>query len=87
MQIELECEDFLNAIVNTAGLSDKWELFDLKCHVADVVLDSSYTESFASMLVTGQSILIPFQANEMQKMFIPAGANVVDLTLAKQYSR
>ena len=87
LQIELECSDFLDAVVNATGLSANWELVDLKCHIADVVLDSSMTESFADMLVRGESILIPFQANHIDKMFIPAAANVVDLTVARQFSR
>ena len=90
LSIEIECSDFEDAIINQndpANVSTKWELVELKLHYADVVLDSAMTESFADMLVAGESILIPFQANHIDKMFIAGGANVVDLTVARQFSR
>ena len=88
LSVEIECTDFTDAIIdNGAAVSQQWELTELKLHYADVVLDSAMTESFADMLVAGESILIPFQANNIDKIFISGGANVVDLTVARQFSR
>ena len=86
LQIELECADLLDACLNVAGRSATWELRDLQCHVSSVQLASEMTSSFADMLIAGESILIPYQANSMDVQYL-TGAQNVNLSLAKQFSR
>ena len=73
LQLELEVADLLDACLNVAGKSAKWELRDLQCHVDSLVLASEMTSSFADMLIQGESILIPFQANSMDVQFSREG--------------
>ena len=86
LQIELECADLLDACLNVAGKSANWELRDLQCHVSSVQLASEMTSSFADMLIQGESILIPYQANSMDVQYLTGGASV-NLSIAKQFSR
>ena len=84
--IELELADLTDAVVGHTGTSTTWQIEEFQCHVDSVTLTSEMTNNFADMLIRGESILIPYQANDCQKMFLTGGANQV-LSLAKQYSR
>lgn len=86
LSIELECSDLTDAIVNATGISATWQLEQLQLHVDSVQLASEMTSSFADMLIDGQSILIPYQANSCDVQYLNGGANQV-LSLAKQFSR
>jgi len=54
--------------------------------VDSVQLTSEMTQNFADMLIRGESILLPYQANACDVMYLNGGSNQV-LSLAKQYSR
>ena len=86
LQVELECADPSDAVVNAAGKSVDWELISLKLHVDSVQLASEMTSSFADMLIQGESILIPYQANAMDVQYLN-GHSEVNLSIAKQFSR
>eukprot|EP00973_Karenia_brevis_P014105 1918319-Karenia_brevis.AAC.1 len=86
LQIELECADLTDACLNATGKSARWELRELQCHVDSVQLASEMTSSFADMLIQGESILIPYQANSMDVQYLTGGASV-NLSIAKQFSR
>ena len=76
LQIELECADLTHACLNVAGKSATWDLSDLQCHVDSVQLASEMTSSFADMLIQGESILIPYQANSMDVQYPNTFASV-----------
>ena len=86
LQIEIECADLTDAVVNAAGKSAAWELSELKLHCDSVMLASEMTSSFAEMLISGESILIPYQANAMDVQYL-TGVSEVNLSIAKQFSR
>ena len=85
LTFELECADLTDAIVNAAGISATWRLESLQCHVDSVQLTSEMTASYADMLISGQSIIIPYQANACDvQYFANTGGNMI-VSLAKQY--
>jgi hypothetical protein len=84
--LELETADLTDAVVNHGDNSTTWQIEDFQVHIDSVQLESSMTNAMADMLIRGESILIPYQANDCQKMFLTGGTNQV-LSLAKQYSR
>ena len=86
LQVEIECADPKDAVVDAAGKSVAWELFSLKLHVDSVQLASEMTASFADMLIQGESILIPYQANAMDVQYL-TGLSEANLSIAKQFSR
>lgn len=86
LTIELECSDLTDACVDATNLSATWQLEQLQLHVDSVQLASEMTSSFADMLIDGQSILIPYQANSCDVFYLDGGANQT-LSLAKQFSR
>ena len=84
--IELELADLTDAVVGHTNTSTTWQIEEFQCHLDSVTLTSEMTSNFADMLIRGESILVPYQANDCQKMFLTGGSNQV-LSLAKQYSR
>ena len=87
LSFSLECADLTDACVNAAGISATWRLEELQCHVDSVQLTSEMTASYADMLISGQSIIIPYQANACDvQYFANTGGNMI-VSLAKQYSR
>ncbi len=87
LTFELECADLTDACVNAAGTSAKWQLESLQLHVDSVQLTSEMTASYADMLIKGESIIIPYQANACDvQYFANTGGNMI-ISLAKQFSR
>ena len=86
LSLELECSDLPDACSTAAGKSQEWQLEQISAHVDSVQLTSEMTNNFAEMLISGESIFIPFTANAMDVQYLNAGENQV-LSLAKQYSR
>ena len=87
LELTIECADFTDACLNSGGnLSEKWQLKEIQCHVDSVQLASEMTASYADMLVQGEGILIPFQANSCDVQYLSGQDNIV-LSVAKQFSR
>ena len=86
LSVELECSDLADACSADAAKSQNWQLEQIQLHVDSVQLTSEMTNSFAQMLQSGESILMPFSANAVDVQYLNAGENQV-LSLAKQYSR
>jgi hypothetical protein len=86
LSIELEAADLVDACSTAAGKSQEWQLEQIQVHVDSVQLTSQMTNNFAEMLISGESIILPFTANAMDVQYLNAGENQV-LSLAKQYSR
>ena len=86
LSIELECADANAACSTAANKSTSWQLEQLQVHVDSVQLTSEMTSNFADMLIRGESILIPYQANSCDVQYLNANTNQV-LSLAKQFSR
>ena len=87
LTIELECEDAADAVLNGTGNSTEWSLSDLKIHVDSVTLTSEITNDFADLLLSGRSILIPYQQNQSSVQYLAGQTGDVQITLAKQFSR
>jgi hypothetical protein len=86
LSIELEVCDLNEAVVDFGTNSTDWQIEQLQVHVDSVQLTSEMTSNFADMLIRGESILIPYQANNCDVQYLNGGANQV-LSLAKQFSR
>jgi hypothetical protein len=86
LSFELELADATEAVVDHTGNSSDWQIEQLTLHVDSVQLTSELTSSFADMLIKGESIIIPYQANSVDVQYLSGGANQI-LTLAKQFSR
>ena len=87
LTIELECEDAADAVLNGTNNSTEWSLSDLKIHVDSVTLTSEITNDFADLLLSGRSILIPYQQNQSSVQYLAGTTGDVQITLAKQFSR
>ena len=86
LSVELEAADHPDACSTAAGKSQTWQLEQIQLHVDSVQLTSQMTSNFADMLISGESILLPYTGNAMDVQYLNAGDNQV-LSLAKQYSR
>jgi len=86
LQLELETADHVDAVVNHGTNSTTWQLEQVQVHCDSVQLTSEMTSNFADMLIRGESILIPYQANAMDVQYLTGGTNQT-LSLAKQFSR
>lgn len=86
LSIELECADAIDACHNAANHSTEWQIENIQLHVDSVQLTSEMTQNFADMLIRGESILLPYQGNACDVMYLNGGSTQV-LSLAKQYSR
>jgi len=71
LSIEIECEDAADAVLNGTGNSTDWNLSDLKIHVDSVTLTSEITNDFADLLLSGRSILLPYQQNQSSVQYRP----------------
>ena len=87
LTLELECEDAADAVLNGTDNSTDWSLSDLKIHVDSVTLTSEITNDFADLLLSGRSILIPYQQNQSSVQYLAGTTGDVQITLAKQFSR
>jgi hypothetical protein len=87
LSIELECEDATDAVLNGTNLSTAWTLSDLKIHVDSVTLTSEITNDYADLLLSGRSILIPYQQNSSSVQYLSGTTGDIQITLAKQFSR
>ena len=86
LSVELEASDLSDACSTAADKSQTWQLEQIQLHVDSVQLTSEMTSNFAEMLISGESIILPYTANAMDVQYLNAGNDQV-LTLAKQYSR
>ena len=84
---ELEVNDDSDAVLNGTNNSTAWTLSDLKIHVDSVTLTSEITSDFADLLLSGRSILIPYQQNGSSVQYLAGTTGDVQITLAKQFSR
>jgi len=87
LSIEIECENAEDAVLNGTGNSTDWNLSELKIHVDSVQLTSEITNDFADLLLSGRSILIPYQQNQSSVQYLAGTTGDVQITLAKQFSR
>ena len=87
LQIELELADLTAACVNHTSKSATWQLEHFNVNCDSVTLTSEFTENFSSLLINGDSILIPFQSNSMDVQYLSAGGGDHTISLAKQFSR
>ena len=87
LTIEIECEDAADAVLNGTNNSTDWNLSDLKIHCDSVTLTSEITNDFADLLLSGRSILIPYQQNSSSVQYLAGTTGDVQITLAKQFSR
>ncbi len=88
LSCSLECADHVDALVQGGGTTNSrtWTLENIQLHVDSVQLATEMTESFADLLIRGESILIPYQANNMDVQYL-TGSSDFTLSLAKQFSR
>ena len=90
LQFEMEVADATEAVLNcsVAGkeTSTQWQLEQVQAHVDSVTLASELNNSYADLLVRGESILIPYQANTCDILYCDGSSQQV-LSIAKQYSR
>jgi hypothetical protein len=86
LTIELELSDSLDAVLDGTGNSTSWHIENLQCHVDSVQLTSEMTNKFATILQDGGTLLLPYQANSCDVLYLDGSTNQT-LSLAKQYSR
>ena len=87
MTCEIELENPEDAVLNGTNNSTDWNLSELKIHVDSVTLTSEITNDFADLLLSGRSVLVPYQQNSCSVQYLAGTTGDVQITLAKQFSR
>ena len=70
LSCEIEVNDAEDAVLNGTDNSIAWTLSDLKIHCDSVTLTSEITNDFADLLLSGRSILIPYQQNQSSVQYL-----------------
>jgi len=87
LTIELEVAAAADAVRAHAGDSTNYVLKDLICHVDSCTLTSELTEQYSSMLLSGRSIMLPYQAMDCSLQYLTATTGSHTLNSAKQWTR
>jgi len=87
LTFELEVSAAADAVRAHANDSTNYVMKDLICHVDSCTLTSELTEQYSSMLLSGRSIMIPYQGLDSTLQYLTATTGSHTLNSAKQFTR
>ena len=87
LTIEFELAPAADAVNTHADFSQSYTLSDCVCHVDSCQLTSELTEQYSSMLLSGRSIMIPYQTLDCTLQHLTAKTGAHSLNMAKQFTR
>jgi hypothetical protein len=84
LTFELEVADAVAAVRNFTGESVNYVLKDMICHVDTCTLTSELTEQYSGMLLSGRSLMIPYQTIDSTIQYLAATTANHSLNISKQ---